>query len=81
MDVVKDFTVTKINNKIAHYRQQKRLQGFLQFKCKNKFRKLQSTVRKMKLGVALSPADRKHLQVSIRKGFPFSQAFQFVTNF
>ena len=63
MDIVKDLTVTKINEKIAHYRHQKRLQGFLQHKCRNQFGKLQSTVRKMKLGVAPSPADRKYLQV------------------
>ena len=63
MDLIKDLTVSKINEKIAQYRHQKRLQGFLQHKCRNKFGKLQSTVRKMKLGVAPSPADGKHLQV------------------
>ena len=66
MEPNKDFTVQQLHEKIAHYRNAKRLQGFLRHKCRNQFAKLQNRVRKLKLGIEPSPEDRIYLTVSKR---------------
>ena len=65
MENSKDFTVSQLQEKHAKYRAEKRLQVFLRTKCRHNFGRMQTAVRKLKLGVQPTPQERSFLQVSI----------------
>ena len=57
---------TKVLEKLSKYRNEKRLQGFLQHKIRNRFKRLKTAVRKLKLGVEPPNDVRNDFQVNSR---------------
>ena len=59
----KDMSKENVLSKLSNYRKDKRLQGFLRFKTRNRFKKLQTATRQLKIGRNPSNEMRQALQV------------------
>ena len=49
--------------RLAHYKKERRLQGFLLHKARSNFKKMKTSVRKLQMGVPPTDEARKFLQV------------------
>ena len=54
----------KVLEKLSNYKRDKRLQGFLRFKVRNKLKKLKTATRQLKIGVNPTGDMRQILKVS-----------------
>ena len=60
-NVSKDYVLQRL----AHYRKEKRLQGFLLHKSRNRFKKMKTEVRKLELGVLPSAKALEMIKVRL----------------